>query len=102
MVANSKRQRSDFIADRMRAAMSIMGGDTIAPPARPYKLEVAVAGHAHSSASWAKFAAIRRERWRQSGAAQQHVRNQGISGSALLALETTLMTRSRPAAPLYV
>jgi hypothetical protein len=59
MVANSKRQRSDFIADRMWAAMSIMGGDTIAPPARPYKLEVAVAEHAHSSASWAKFTAIR-------------------------------------------
>jgi hypothetical protein len=46
----------------------------------------------------AKFAAIRRASWsacwRQSGATQQHVRNRGISGSARLGLETTLMTHN--------
>jgi hypothetical protein len=31
-----------------------------------------------SSGSLVKFAAMRRERWRQSGATQQHVRNQGV------------------------
>jgi len=46
------------------------------------------------SGSFAKFDAIRRERWRQSGATQQHVRNRGISGSERLSLETTLMTLS--------
>ena len=34
--------------------------------------------------------------WSPSGATQRYVRNRGRSGSARLALETTLMTRSRP------
>jgi hypothetical protein len=53
--------------------------------------------------SLAKFAAIRRASWsacwRQSGATQQHVRNRGISGSARLVLETTLMIRNGPQMP---